>query len=367
MFGIKHKYELVGVIGTQLLEILAIAPAMEPKDLYVEQVLDQMFRDYNWAKSFDQCLVILYDEVMPSELVIILHQWLRRKCANIENIILVQTHHLGSSSWWQQYCDTMRVKSFKIHECFFTHSPDYWPQWFANIPELPSSSWFADHKNIQQLFSFYGGSYSSLERQYLILRLLTIGNHGAIDYLGKFDSQQAIIDWTEFATYYCNQDEINSISSVYYDHVDSNKMLKNKNCISPTPSIKNERLTYSGFQWSMDSRSFASIIRETLNSDVYSCLTEKTLRGFLHHTAVVPLGFQAVDHLEKWGFWFPHDIIDYKFQNEPVFSKRISMMLSSMNKVIDNYSYQDLQKIYEHNIDNFHRNASRVHAILGQD
>jgi hypothetical protein len=76
----------VGTIGAELLYLITKVPKQEPKDLYVETALETMFGSHDWSRSFQVQQTIIYDEVLPVELLIIIHKWLRRKCVKIENI-----------------------------------------------------------------------------------------------------------------------------------------------------------------------------------------------------------------------------------------------------------------------------------------
>jgi hypothetical protein len=156
-----------------------------------------MFGNYDWTKSFSTPQRLVYDEAVTSEILIAIHHWLRRRCADITNITLVTTHHLGIASWWKQYCSVMGQQSFSIQEKLFTHADRFRERWFDNITELPKRDWFANSKKIEQVFSYYGGTYATPERQYLVLTLLELSKVGSIDYLGKFESKDTVTAYSE--------------------------------------------------------------------------------------------------------------------------------------------------------------------------
>jgi hypothetical protein len=362
---LTQPYDIAGSISFQILDAITQSPAHLPKDPYIESALDQIFGNYDWSKSFTRLQVIVYDEVIPSEILPVLHKWLRRKTANISNIMLLITHHRGITRWWRQYCNTWHVESFRIQEIFFTNTNTEGNRWFKDMPDIPSMDFFKTHKNIKHLFSYYGGSYSNLEREYLLLKMLELSDNSIIDFIGVVDNKQQIINYAEHITYYKNQIEIDALSDRYNRYIDSDGKLKNINSISTNskPTHIPKLFSFSGFQWEVDSTCFCCVVRETINSDVYSCLTEKTLRAFLNHQTVIPLGYAAVKDLEEAGFWFPHDIIDYSYQFETKFSNRVNGMLNSIQTLLTLYSMQDLQEYFNLNLHNYYHNATVVYQI----
>jgi len=349
------------IIDSQIRAAILRAPLHDSKLVYIAHELDQMFDKYDWTKSFSNPQVIVYDESVTSEIIIAIHHWLRRQCADISNITLITTHNLGIASWWEQYCAVMGQQSFLIQEKFFTHSDQCRARWFDKIPPLPDRGWFANFKKIERVFSYYGGSYGKLERQYLILKMLELSSVGEIDYLGKFVSKDSLLGYSENINYYLDQNEIDQLNVLYDRHVSVTGDLA-YSCVAA--GIKNEKLDYQGVQWQTDSKCFASVVRETVLDDVYSCVTEKTLRAFLHHTVVIPVTFQGVTELERMGFWFPHDIFDYSYQTESRFAYRTKHMITSIKQLIANLSIGDMQQYYTDNIDKFHANAKLVHIYI---
>ena len=77
-------------------------------------LLDRAFEGVDLSESFERPLLIVYDELLPSRILIDLHYWLRRQCLNIENIVVVTTHHQGCEQWWMQWCNAMQEQSFRV-------------------------------------------------------------------------------------------------------------------------------------------------------------------------------------------------------------------------------------------------------------
>jgi hypothetical protein len=359
----QTSMDLAGVIRNELLTAIDSAPVLGPKDLYVESLLDKMFLNYDWAKTFSSPVAIVYDEIVTSEILLILHQWLRRQCANIENIYLITTHHSGVKLWWDQWCECFHEKSFNIVETFFTNAAAS-EKYFKNIDfdRLMTSEFYRLHKTVNKLFSFYGGTYSSMEREFLTLKMLEFYNVAEIDFFAQFSSKKEILDYTENITYFLNQNEIDNISRLYDQYVSDRKL--NFNC--HLLRNKDEAIDFSGLQWSIDKNCWATVIRETVNSDLFSTITEKTLRACLHHTVLIPIGFYSVRDLEALGFWFPHDIVDYSYQSEPLFAKRIDKLVNTLHTINKHYSAAQLEQYYVDNLHQFQYNVQLVHNYVRQ-
>jgi hypothetical protein len=354
-------FELAGVINDECLKALDSAPALVAKNLYVEQALDQLLGHYDWSVSFSTPVVLIYDELVTSEILIILHNWLRRKCADIENIQLIVTSHTGIAKWWKSWCQTNHEKSFQINELFFTISPSA-KKYFKNFTKLPELDFYRQNKKISKLFSFYGGTYSGLEKEYLILKILEFKNSASIDFFAKFSSKQEILDYAEHINYYKNQKEIDYISYAYDTYVQDCYLNYNQSLVR----TKNEPIDFKSLQWTIDKICWASIVRETVNGDKFASLTEKTLRAYLHHNVVIPTGFNAVTDLEDLGFWFPHDIVDYSYQSEPLYANRINQMIQMLTHLNNTYSFDQLHNYYIDNLQKFQHNAILIQNYIDQ-
>jgi hypothetical protein len=360
-----HKCDLVGVIGGELLQVLTDAPKLNPKDLLIEHKLDEMFSGWDWSKSFDRAQILVYDEVLPSELLPMLHQWLRRKCADIENIQLILTHHAGAESWWQEWCELNHTQSFKIRELSFLSRPAATPDLLSLLSGKhgvrKDKSFFIKNKKINKIFSYYGGSYVSREREYLFLKFYKFRHQAIIDFLASIvASKDEILSYVENITYFKNQVEIDNVSAAYDSFMCSKPDAYHDDL---SRAKKNEDINFNAFQWQIDSQCFASVVRETINSDRYSCVTEKTIRAFLHHCVVIPLGYRSVEELEKKGFWFPHDIIDFSYQFESIFAYRINQLTNILD-VLVKHPASELQEYYAQNIDRFEHNAQLIYREL---
>ena len=350
------------VIKHELLQSVSNAPINDPKDLYVKQTLDKLFEQYDWTSTFSSPTFILYDEVITSEILIILHKWLRMKCASIENIFLITTHHTGISQWWKQWCDCFCEKSFNIIEFFFTRSANC-EKHFRNTKQHYDLDLYRNNKKITKLFSFYGGTFCTNERAFLTLSMLKFQDCASIDFFSQFPPKKTLIDYLENITFYLRQKEIDTISDLYDQYVTNRIFLLNAQYSRKI----NEPIDFCGLHWNIDKCSWSTVIRETYNSDCFSTITEKTLRACIYHTVLIPIGFNSVRDLSALGFWFPHDMIDYSYQSEPVFASRVDKLQNSLTKVVKNNSMHQLHQHYHDNIHLFQHNAQIVLDYVNKD
>lgn len=362
------KYDLVGIIHNEIMDAINEAPTIGERNEYVSKTLEKILGDYDWGKSFSKRQVLVFDAQIFPALLEYIHNWLRTKCLDIENIYIVTTHHRGINKYWRRWCELFQCRSFQIKELLITNTVNEKCQWHQDYASLPSLDFFRENKEITNSFSYYGGGWRNDERDYLVLKMLEFADTAEIDYLAKFSDKENILAYTENITYFKNQPEIDYISEMYDRYVGPDGKLSLPKKFDGV-STQYEKIDYSGTQWKTDKHCFASIVRETNNSTLhYSCLTEKTLRVFLHHSVVIPLGFDAVVELENLGFWMPHDIIDYSYQNEPMFIDRVNGAVSVMRNLLEEHTFSQLQQYYIDNIDRFQYNAELVnyHIKMGQ-
>jgi hypothetical protein len=358
--------KIVGKIYDELLQAITNAPLLDQnKSRYVSVVLEEIFKDVNWSESFEIPLVIICDEIITSEILIILHQWLRTKCADIENIVVVTCNHTGVHRWWKKWCDVYHQQSFSIIELSlgYSYSMNHPPIRYP-LPPIPSANTIQSKKNILYYFNVYGGTYPTLERLYIVLRMLELRDYGVVEYLGELYDKQKILDYIENITYFKNQKEIDKVTALYDQYVINHRLLPQQLQFDITSNPTKNEPFFSGHQLTVDNHCFANVVRETMNFEPYNTVTEKTLRSFLHHLAVIPTGYQAVADLEVQGFWFPHDVIDYGYQNQPDHSCRMTLIINAIQRMIDKFSINDLNQYYQENLKHFHHNTKLVYDIV---
>lgn len=356
---------IVGKIRSQLLMAITDAPLLEHKTKYIIPVLEELFKNVNWAISFETPMTIVYDEALTPEILIAIHQWLRTKCTDIENINLITTHHYGIARWWKHWCSTFHEKSFSVVEFSYGYSEFVIADDpYIKIPPMPADDYVPLHKDIQYYFSYYGGTYPVRDRLYMLLRILKLRDHGIVEYIGYIPNKQEILNYAEDITFFKNQKIIDELSEVYNQCIINHHLIKQdlnfKREYSP---IRND-IFFSGYQFITDNHCFANIVRETINFHPYTTVTEKTLRSFMHHLVVIPTAYCSVDDLETQGFWFPHDLIDYTYQYEKDHATRLELLMNSVKQMIDRFSIDDLKCYYQENLHRFHHNTKLVYDII---
>lgn len=349
---------MAGFIYSELCIAIGQAPEQEAKSPYIFDQLDQIFKDFDWTMSFDRPVIIVYDEVIYSLCFIEIHNWLRKKSCNLNHIFLISTHTANSSNWWEQYCQTMHIRSFHVIDTYFT--PRYAAMFLTDLQKLDYDKIFNEKQsNLKYLFSYYGGSYGAQERDYLALQMCHFYDSAMIDYVGTFKSQRQFTDYVEQISYFLDDKCVNELDGFYKKYVNQDqKLIVHPHWKQYTEKFQlNEPLNLSGLQWQVDRDCFATVIRETWQNDCFYQASEKTWRTFYHCNIAIPLGYDSVRELERRGFWFPHDLIDYSYSSEPVFhdrTERLKKSLHNLNKIpikeLANYLRDNWNKIVDNSI-----------------
>jgi len=363
------NYKIACRIGDDLISNTDTLNSTELKQ-FVFSKLDALTQHFDFGTSFAQPVAILYQEYISEELMVYLHQWLRTKCADIENITVVLSQSLGMKNWWKEWCNIYHEKSFSIVElswayCESAYRTCFSPGEFVSHPDIVTEK----NKMMQYHFSYWaGGTKHYNDRSYIAMRVLEFLDHCLFDSLYKLPPKQVLLDYAEQITYFKSQDTIDLISSLYDTKVNSDGEVKIKN-INNNTAIKKRVQQFcfvDSFTWNNNRCCFASVIRETKNNDLHQAFTEKTMRAFWHHLVAIPLCYNAVSNLEAQGFWFPHDLIDYRYQGVRDFHDRVSMAIQSIKKLIADHSINDLKNYYNNHTEHFYYNAKLI-KDLGDD
>ena len=325
------EYKKICSIGPELLYLVSSVPEHEYKEKYIHKFLDIHIDSSSLQESFNKKLLFVYDETITTEIFISIHNWFLKKCCNLKNILFVSTHTLGLGEWYQKYLGLFGQSGFMVVEVpLYT----YW------MPCLIDSYESLDKPNINKglnyYFDFYGGTHGSLDRDFLVSLFLSHQGIGHIDYLGGFSSDIEKFDgYLEQLTNFCDRNACDQLlKNRKLNHFVSRK---NMNIVKISADV-----TYNT---NIHLLSACQIIRETMDNQNFSILTEKTLKGFLNLQFIIPLGFQSISHLESLGFLFAHDLIDYNYQDETNFYKRACLVSEQINKLQQRYSLKDLEQI----------------------
>jgi hypothetical protein len=287
--------------------------------------LDNYFAECDLTKSFKEKLIVVYDEMLPHEILINLHSWFKKQSCNLNNIIIVVTTTMGAKFWFFQYTTLIGENSFQLIDAPWLSQ--MFTSRFASIPKINQST---INKTLKYYFSFYGGTGSNLERDFITSNVLTKSNLGYIDYLSgwhKVSTQADFENYAEVSTNFLHEDLIKKLLVI------RNTVKFDTSHISANAPIKNENFDFQGFQFDIDNICFAQVIRESTSRAGFCCISEKTLRPFLHGQVPLPIGLNSIDHLKNLGFNLQFDIIDYDYQSHPVFFNRILGLLDQIDKL----------------------------------
>ena len=325
--NILNNRTIIGYITIELLTIINEAPRHESKEKYIHNWLTSQISGHALSKSFDSDVFIIYDEVLPVEILIALHTWLGSNCCNISNVVVITTHTLGATDWYNSYSYLLGERNFRLLEAPFM-SDRYTNRLLAIPPEYELRK-----KEIKYWFSYYGGNYSTLERDFLTASYLnnTITDKH-VDYLAGFKQGKVEFNgYLEQISGFRNRGVNDLLSAIQcHQQFNSNGML-------------NETFNMSDNQYQIDSVSACQIIRETMNNTPYTIVTEKTLRSFLHGQHAIPFsGKNSVSLLEKIGFQFDHALLDYSYQSDPIFYNKVQKVNNLMIDLANNFTLSTL-------------------------
>jgi len=331
---------------------------------------------YDWKRSFDIPQVIYYDERVTVEVVESLHQYLRTQCCDIENIVLLTSHCVGLREWWTKRCELYQERSFRVVEWLFvrTHA---WRYHFQDLAMIPKNQVLENKRNLAYLFNFYGGTNPRLDRLYLTLKMRDLDPVGLTDLLCDFSvSHQQILGHAMYLGYFKDSQEEHKMSDLYERYVQDQKlqinpvvhqMRQQAHTVDPR-GIKaaDPRFGSDSYQFWFDSHFLCTVTNETDNTQPWAMVSEKTLRPFWHHNIVIPNAYQSVQLLESKGFWFPHDIIDYSYQEERDWLSRINRMSLSLQKTHDRLQGR-YTEYFQDNFDRFQHNARLLQQYHQED
>lgn len=356
-------YVLAGVIHSQLIVAIGQAPEQQPKSSYIFDKLDEIFLNFDWNQSFNKPVIIVYDEILYSLCLIEIHNWLRRKSANLANIYVVTSHPINSKRWWNEYCTVMHLESFVVIDTFF--SPKFSNKYLQNLSNLDYDLMLSTKlSKIKYLFSYYGGSYGIQERDYLSLQMCEFYNTAMIDYVGTFKDKQQFLAYVEQISYFMDHQCVSELDQRYQQFVSEHgKLITHSHWKDYTHQFQqNETFSLQGLQWEVDQECMATVIRESKQDECFYQGSEKTWRTFYHCNIAIPMGYNSVSDLESQGFWFPHDLIDYSYQVEPIFHKRTEKLKQSLRK-LSKHTNAQLKAYVNTNWDNLVHNSKKINEL----
>ena len=306
------------------------------------------------GSNFDQGFVIYYREQLTEEMLVLLHNFFRNTCCNIENIVLITTTTVGLSRYYKQYCDLHRTKGLNIIEIPWM----FWVNLFV-LNETYQLTTLPKKEKIKSLFSYYGGTYeiNPPERTIMTLFASQYNDVAYIDTMFSPASWSDVDNYLEYLTYFCDVASINEYKELYKRMIVKSKFQISKPYDISTLQLIEEKFTRKGPQWEVDSQSFFSLIRESNSTQNFYCMSEKTMRCFFNGVALLPThGDYIIDDLESMGFIINKSLIDYSYLKED----NLFFRLKKLKKQLDEFkqvSYDDWYSLWLENYDEFQYNC----------
>ena len=340
------EFDIAGVIGIELHTDASL--------------LDQVFQNHDFSRSFQRPQVILAVEAWTVNMLRYLHRYLRHRPNQISNYYLIVIGHPGIADWWQRFQDLAIDTSFNIVEVLdlpftlqdllpYAHQDitnKIWSrdQWYADITDRDD---YTD-QDIHYYFLYQAGTKSQsfdpgYAKEYLLLQMTAFQPQARVDRCYALSSHDAIVNWVDLATFWQDQQHVDTVSKLYHVANSAQCHTANINTLMPDSAKCYEN-------------SFATVVRETVMTMPYGCVSEKTLRAFRFAQFVIPTTLRGVESLESAGFKFDHDLFDYSYQYQTDFVQRVRQLTQSLTQLINNNSLQDLRRhlhqrrdLYQHN------------------
>ena len=351
------------MFDNDILECLGSMPVLEHKVPLLAQEFARVMGQHDWSDSFHKPQVIYFEDIVTSEILMGLHRYLRTQCADITNVVVIVTSNLGVSDWWREWCRVFHERSFQVLDWPISHTFGWKLQYIPRTPPDWHQLWQHKSHNLHRLFSFYGGTYAKKSRCWMTLKLCHLAPYGYIDYVGTFCDQQGLVDYVENLTYFMDQAQVDLVRDAHTRWVTpQGRFLAN---FEHSSDQVIERIVHQGTQWKLDQQCFFSVARETEDEDCFATISEKTFRSLCHFMVPLHAGYQVSQHLERMGFWLPHDLVDFGYQSAPQFRDRVDSIVS----ILEDFSGRmpELQRYFVQNQDKFMYNAQLALQLFQGD
>lgn len=309
-------------------------------------LIDQMAKIIDLSGSFNHPVYIVYEEYVDEMILNYIHIWITNSACNRDNIVIFAETGGLNDYYVNEYCRFHRTRP--LH---FVETPQFWGNRKSNQSTLKK---FADRKNTKQIeyvYSYYGGTYSDDCNKTLAYIMLYNDKIGHCERFFNFCDKTTLNNNLEFLTEFKNIEFVNSVLNSYdelYDSWNSQKDLFEIGGVSQ----KNEL-----YQISMDNKCFGSVIRETgmIPNIGFTSISEKIGRCFMNKTICFPLNGQNMKWYTDLEYWLP-DVVNYDYLKETDILKRFS----SLNKELLRLHSIDLQDYYNENFDNILHNQNNL-------
>jgi len=346
-------YKILGTIQLEIIVVINQAPVDTDKTPYIQNFLENFLAEHDIRESFNnKKLILIYDEVIYDDWLIGIHSFFHKKCCNLDNIFLITTHTSGATIWYNNYLQLFGQQGINIIEANLLFGKERYnsiaPIGYSNnkfilpLSKLPKLSKDDIRKNLKFYFNYYGGSKSTIENDFLVALMLTKSDIGSIDYLTGFTTDLVEFDnYLEQLTNFTNRNLVDTL-------LQARKLAEFKKSNQEYGEPFNSK---NGFQHNLNSITACQVIRETYNNNMFSIVTEKTVRTFFDLQIPIPIsGVNSVNNLKKLGFNLDYDIVDYSYQTEPIFFKRMMKIIEQIDN-LTKYTLSDLEEYIINNRD----------------
>lgn len=328
----------------------------------VALMMDELLGTQWLIDSFHTTQVLVYNESATPEHVLAIHEYLRNRACNIENIVLFLSGHWGASEWWRQHVSINKIRSFHVLETQIHGT--FWDQ-YQTYGDHPVDRTWLKNKRITKLFGYHGGFNRHPEREFLFLFFQSLGLDARITYINpRFTSWNQLSGWIEHITYYQRQDLVDSLEKQYQQWC---QPWKSVDCELPYKISRwgNQRGRFNPFSdCGLFARTYGdtwmAIARESFNRYPFATCTEKIVIPFIYGCVPVGLG-PGFDHAcQAMSLTVPTGTPDlahiYSMTDFVDRVDAVGKFLQEMNTV----SADDRQDQYNSNIDVYARNIDWV-------
>lgn len=324
---INPAAEVAVILFDELINYTAAHPSSDAIVEYLNEYIDQLYLE----KSFHTKIIFVYNEVLWPKILIEIHEWFINQPCRLDNIYFVSAFTVGAARWYSQYCHMMNQPSMN-----FIDVPCYWA---LLLPQLRNSSLTGSPcigRDLKYFYDYFGGNKSTSENKFLAAVFHMDRPHGLVEFRGGYgDDLDNMQTYLERITAYSDPDTVKQIIE---------QIIQGSDCIDP---VDYQQIYTEVLEFHKTTGSAINVIRETYNNSPFTVLTEKTLKCFCRQQIPLPLSYYGVKNLESIGFQFNHDLIDYSYQSEPIFYKRILLARKELRTLINKYTLNQLTEYIE--------------------
>ena len=337
----QDNFSFAGFIANELLE--------------ANQSLDFAIYAESFADSFSRTQVIIGLEVWTPQMLEQLHRYLSYQCCNITNFTLIVIGHPRIASWWQQHQNLYQTVSYRIIEVrdfpFLANKVQPLARQSIDQEVWGRHVWYpSDTCNIDiiqnpvlYMAGTLPGSFDGQSaKTYLLLTMAKNRPRILVDRCWALPDKQEFASWLDYATHWQDQTHVEDMTKVFDQE-------------ALEPYYANAKLTSMQASVDLYPNSFASVVRETVMTLPYGCISEKTFKAYMFQQFVIPTTYCGVSDLENCGFMFDHDFFDFDYQYIADYVARIRQLQKQV-AILTQRPISDLELhrqtrryMYEHN------------------